>query len=378
MLKLKDLSYWERNTYFDNLDFLIIGSGIVGCSTALHLRKTHPQARILVLERSYLPSGASTKNAGFACFGSVTELVDDLGRMPASEVWDTVSRRWEGLQYLRELIGDAQLDFQSNGSWDLVHNLDATAAEKGLQQLPELNQMLERITGMPNVMREDRNAAQHFGFREIETSFYNRLEGQIDSGKMMARFHALLVASGIHLLNGIEVLNFEAQADEVVVQLSIGEIRVPHLAICVNGFAARFLPQEDVLPARAQVLITQPIPDLKWQGTFHLDAGYYYFRNIHNRVLLGGGRNLDIPGETTTELRNTTQITDALQRMLREVVLPDTPFEIDRQWAGIMGVGQTKKPIVKLIHPRVATGVRMGGMGIAIGSLVGKEVAELF
>jgi len=37
-----------------------------------------------------------------------------------------------------------------------------------------------------------------------------------------------------------------------------------------------------------------------------------------------------------------------------------------------MGVGTTKKPIVKLINPSIAIGVRMGGMGVATGSIVEK------
>ena len=78
MLQIKSLSYWEQRTYFDDLDFTIIGSGIVGYSTALNLRKKYPTAKILIVERGYLPAGASSKNAGFACFGSASELYEDL------------------------------------------------------------------------------------------------------------------------------------------------------------------------------------------------------------------------------------------------------------------------------------------------------------
>jgi hypothetical protein len=42
-----------------------------------------------------------------------------------------------------------------------------------------------------------------------------------------------------------------------------------------------------------------------------------------------------------------------------------------------MGVGEKKTTIVKLISPNVACSVRMGGMGVAIGSLIGAEVADL-
>jgi gamma-glutamylputrescine oxidase len=42
-----------------------------------------------------------------------------------------------------------------------------------------------------------------------------------------------------------------------------------------------------------------------------------------------------------------------------------------------MGVGKQKKPIVKQLSEHVYCGVRLGGMGVAIGSIVGKELADL-
>lgn len=377
MLIVDHLSYWEKKTYFDQIDFLVIGAGIVGSSTALHLRKQYPSAKILVLERSYLPAGASTKNAGFACFGSVTELIDDLNKIPENEVWETVSRRWEGLQYLRELIGDKNLDFQPLGSWDLIRPGEEKIYQSCTEKLHYLNQKISLITGEENVYAEDKNAAQKFGFGSVETSFSNRLEGQIDTGKMMLRFHRLLAENDILLLTGIEVLDLIPTAQSVEVRSSIGDIQAGKVAICVNGFAKRFLPQEDIRPARAQVLITKPIEKLPFEGTFHYQEGYYYFRNIHNRILFGGARNMDFEGETTTEIGNSDIVVNQLKKLLKEIILPNTPFEVDYTWAGIMGFGNTKKPIVKLVHPRIAAGVRFGGMGIAIGSVTGKEVAAM-
>jgi len=73
----------------------------------------------------------------------------------------------------------------------------------------------------------------------------------------------------------------------------------------------------------------------------------------------------------------TDLIQNELERILKENILPDTEFEIERRWSGIMGIGNQKKPIVKQISDNVFCGVRLGGMGIAIGSLVGKELADL-
>ena len=133
----------------------------------------------------------------------------------------------------------------------------------------------------------------------------------------------------------------------------------------------------DVAPARAQVLITKPIRNLKLKGTFHYDEGFYYFRNIDDRILLGGGRNLDLKGETTTKIDITPKIQNQLEYLLKTVIIPNQKFEIEHRWSGIMGVGSEKKPIIKHVSPNVVCAVRMGGMGVAIGSLVGKEAAEL-
>ena len=134
---------------------------------------------------------------------------------------------------------------------------------------------------------------------------------------------------------------------------------------------------ENVQPARAQVLITKPIKNLAIKGTFHLDKGYYYFRNIHERILFGGGRNLDFETEETTNFGQTKRIQNELEKILKDTILPNTSFEIEHRWSGIMGVGNQKKAIVKQLSNNVFCGIRMGGMGVAIGSLVGKELAQL-
>jgi hypothetical protein len=42
-----------------------------------------------------------------------------------------------------------------------------------------------------------------------------------------------------------------------------------------------------------------------------------------------------------------------------------------------MAVGSEKKPIVQKMNKNVAFGVRMGGMGVAIGASVGKQLSNL-
>ena len=113
------LSYWELKNWFSNVDFTIVGSGIVGLHCALHLREKFPKAKILILEKGILPQGASTKNAGFACFGSISEIIDDLKTHSEEEVIQLVKKRVEGLQLLRKRLGDEVLDYKPYGGYEL-------------------------------------------------------------------------------------------------------------------------------------------------------------------------------------------------------------------------------------------------------------------
>lgn len=375
MLNIDQLSFWERKEYFEGVDFLIIGAGIVGCSTAFHLRKKYPSAKILMVERGFLPCGASTKNAGFASFGGPVELMDDLKKQNAALVWDTVNARYEGLIYLRELIGDEAMDFQQNGSWDIVTPDQVGLAEEVREQLTSMNVELEKITGVKDVFTEDNGISRKFGFSGVETSFHINLEGQIDTGKMMRHYHRLITGSGILLLHGITVNSIDEH--QGIISTSVGEIFADQIVVTVNGFTQQLLKSEDILPARAQVLVTSPIPDLKIKGTFHYDCGYYYFRNFENRILLGGARNLDVQGETSYDMVTTSLIQDRLRELLHDMILPERSYTIDYQWSGIMGVGESKYPIIRRINSRVSIGARLGGIGVALGTDVGKKLAEI-
>ena len=377
MIPNEKISYWEQKTFFNDVDYIIIGAGIVGYSTALTLRNLLPEAKILILERGNLPSGASSKNAGFACFGSATELYTDLQINSEDEVWNTVKKRWDGLQNLRFLIGDENLKFEKLGSWDLITEKEIELYTSTVELIPLFNAKIKEFSGEENVYSIDEKVAGQFGFESIKTSIYNRLEGQIDTAAMNAAFYKQVVNAGIQVLFGTEAVHLDSNQNGASVSTQFGEINAKSVAICTNGFAAQFIKDEEILPARAQVIITKPIPNLHIQGTFHYDAGYYYFRNIDDRILFGGGRNLDVTGETTTDIETSPEIIEHLKWLLKSVILPNTEFEIDHQWAGIMGVGSSKKPIVKKCTHSIFCGVRLGGMGVAIGSLVGKELAEL-
>lgn len=367
-----NLSYWEIKTWLTNVDFTIVGSGIVGLSCALQLKESHPQANILIIEKGVLPQGASTKNAGFACFGSLSEILDDLNTHTEKEVVNLVKKRVDGLQLLRQTLGDKTIKYKQLGGYELFLK-DDELFNSCLLKKDEINQLLKPIFEHDVFSLKD----NIFNFKNIKNHYiFNVFEGQIDTGSMMSALLHKAQSKGIKILNNITVENFSDDYKSVKIKTNQFEFSTSKFLIATNGFASQFSISE-VKPARAQVLITKPIKDLHIKGTFHLDQGYYYFRNIEDRLLFGGGRNLDFKTEQSTEFAQTDLIQNRLEDLLKSTILPNIDFEIDHRWSGIMGVGVQKKAIVKQLSNNVYCGVRLGGMGVAIGSLVGKELSDI-
>lgn len=371
-------SYWEKQCFLDQFPIAIIGSGIVGLSAAIQLKTLDPNLPVLVLERGPLPAGASTKNAGFACFGSMTELLDDLASTRASAVWGLVEKRYLGLQKLRQKLGDQRIGYEPLGGYELFRPQDQIAFDQCIQAMPDFNQILLDITGNPQTFQVVDEKLPQMRFANVQHLLLNKAEGQLHTGKMMAALTALAREKGVEILHGVNITEIHPEAHGAsLVCHPGGTLFFKQILLATNGLTRRLFPQLDIRPARNQVLITAPVPRLPFEGAFHYDKGYYYFRNIDQRILLGGGRNLDPVGEATDAFGTTPAIQEALLRILREVILPGNEVPVEGWWSGILGLGPEKKPIVEEISPGIAVAARLGGMGVAIGTLVGEEAAAL-
>ena len=371
-----NLSFWERDTFFDHIDVAVIGSGIVGLNAAWQLKRKNKKLKIAVLERGMLPMGASSKNAGFACFGSPGELLSDLDKYNEETVFNLVQQRWLGLARLRKNLGDKAIDFHKWGGYEVFDSKQKF--EYCADKLDFLNRLIGQAVGLKTVYSNASGQIKKFGFKGVIGMLLNAAEGQIDTGKMISALVNKCQAACIYVINNFEVGTIKEEGNHIRISSKQGiNLDCRKVIICTNGFAKQLLPDYPVVPARAQVLVTHPIKNLKLKGTFHFDDGYYYFRNIGDRVLFGGGRNLDMVGEETAEFGLTNLVQNRLDYLLKNMILPYTKPEIDMRWSGIMGLGPEKTTIIKQVSPNVYCAVRMGGMGIAIGSLVGEEVADM-
>jgi gamma-glutamylputrescine oxidase len=368
-------SYWEWKS-FKTYDLIVIGAGIVGLSTAIQYQEKYPSKKVLVLERGLLPTGASTKNAGFACFGSLTELLDDLEVLSKEEVVQLVDRRYQGLRAIRSKFGDQALGYSDSGGFELI-----TAAQLPyLPRLAEINQLLWPIFEAPVFSQVE--SFESFGFgNAVKAIVKNQFEGELDTGKFIESLWSLAQKLGVFILTGADVQAIDEANGRVEVWQPDGMGRTfeaSQVAICTNAFTRKFLPHLDISPGRGLVFVTEPLEiPLPWSGSFHYDKGYVYFRTIDNRLLIGGGRNQDFAVEQTEDFDVNPTIHRYLVQLLHEIILPRQEAKIHLEWTGIMAFGSTKMPIIQKISEHTFCAVRLGGMGVAIGWQTASELVDL-
>ena len=371
------ISYWQRKHYYCRANVVIIGGGIVGVSAAVSLKSLRPTWRIVVIERGSIPEGASTRNAGFACIGSMTELLDDLEETPEEEVFSLAEKRWKGLLHLRAELGDAALRYVPAGGYELFLASDEAKWEQCLNHRAVFNHHFRQITGTEMFIPAD-NQIQELGLIGGKHLMFHKGEGQLDAGAMMRAWYQKAREIGIVFLMGRMVSEWEEQGEGMHIQLDDQtQLLSDQLLVTTNGYTRRILPELQIQPARNQVWVTEPIPNFPLKGNVHYDKGYVYFREVDQRLLVGGARNLDRVGETTDELGGNERIYQHLETFIQQTFDWDSLPPIALRWSGILGFGPNKQPVVRRLSSRESVAVGLGGMGVAIGTLMGEEAAQM-
>lgn len=370
-------SHWEQTTFLRSPDVAIIGAGLTGLQAALELKRLQPQADVLVVERAAIPRGASTRNAGFACFGGPTELLADLDAYGEESMVDTVRKRFAGIKALEQNFAHRGIDWVKNGGYEVVDDPATQAMVR--KRLPELNALLHEVTGLEKTWSEETQS-----WKTPNLLLYNPLEAQLHPGKLVSLLLADCHAAGIRFLFGSEVEEIKGGAAGAVEIKGAGwgTVTAGQALVTVNAFAQKLLPAdfpEGIRPVRNQIMISNPLPDFNLKGTYHYHQGYVYFRNVGvDRLLIGGARHLaGVTSETDQFGPNgvpEAYLLEKLNEWFPERAWTDADFPT--RWSGIIAQGDGKTPVLRYAAENVLVAGRLAGMGVALSADLGRRAAE--
>lgn len=355
-------SFWEKEVFTTAYDFAIVGAGIVGLRAAWILKECYPKAKVAVFERGIFPHGASTRNAGFACFGSIGELLADLETESEEVVHQRFLTRINGLEKLRRHVPDEAMDFEDCGNWELF------------TEEHEFDRCQNHISRFNTWMNE--SPLHQAGFTEDRvrglSAIRNSGEGMLHSGKLSRFMQKRCRELGVEFFFGAGV----RALSENRLHFEYGELQARHILCATNGFTKTVMPEMDVVPGRGSILVSKPMAGFPWRGAFHYNEGYTYFRNVGDRLLIGGARNIDLPTETTDSMHINSEIKAHLLEFVRSTLAIDS-LEIEDEWSGIMGFAPGKNPIVKRVNNHLTVAVGLSGIGVAVGFQVAEDAVAL-
>ena len=136
------LSFWEKDVFLKKYDVIIIGAGFSGLWLAYFLKKYQPKIEIAILEAGTLPTGASTKNAGFSCFGSPSELLENIEVMGINQAMFWSEKRYKGINMIRQCFG-SEVEFDDCGGTELFN--ENILFEETKDQLSTLNHSKNKL-----------------------------------------------------------------------------------------------------------------------------------------------------------------------------------------------------------------------------------------
>lgn len=328
-------------------DVVVVGGGVTGCAAALALARAG--AHVVLHEARQIASGASGRNGGFALRGGALpydRARERLGRERARDLWRLTE---SAIDRIESLAGDA---FRRVGSVRLA----ADDAERA-----ELQAELEAL-------REDDFAAE---WRDdlagpFAGAILHPRDGSLQPARWVRRLAQLAADAGAEVRERSRVRK-------------LVDIAAKHVVIATDGYTGGLLPELDaaVRPTRGQVVVTEPLSELRFERPHYARRGYDYWHQTRDRrLVVGGRRDVALDAEFTGEERTTEVVQEAIERLVHEL-LGYVPA-ITHRWSGIWGTTRDALPLVGPLpgFPGVWVACGYSGHGNVLGLACGELVAE--
>jgi gamma-glutamylputrescine oxidase len=352
-------------------DVCVVGAGLSGCSTALHLAQRG--FKVVVLEADRIGYGASGRSGGQIIpgwAGGMDKIAAQLGKDDAKRIWDFSI---EGIDLTRELIERNRIDCDL--AWGHMH-----VALKPRQR--------EELLAMQREQEGD------FGYRKLrfmereETATWiasqRYVAGLLDSGA--GHLHPLRYTIGVGkaaIAAGARIHDHSAVTDiaygpTATVKTAKGSVRAKFVALCANvahvelsdrlarkliGVASYIVATRPLGEQRASALLRDNIAvaDLNWI----ID---YYRRSADHRLLFGG--RVSYSGIDPLGTARATR-----QRMVK--VFPQlADVEIEYAWGGMIDITMSRLPNFGRLEPNVYYLQGYSGHGMVATTIAGKIAAE--
>lgn len=345
-----------------NYDFVIVGGGIAGLSTAYWLQREHPKARLALIEKNRLGFGATGRNAGFVTCGSTAhylKLHQHFGAEKAAEIWKFSEKNRE---LLKEHVIEDQadlVDYRQTGSCTV-------AAEEEMWRTYRETAALMRAHHIATKEIDAKTLESAYGVSGFLGGIEYPGDGFIHPIKLLERLRTKLK---VDLYEGTEVFALENHGKTQKLRTDRGVFETPKVVLTLNAYLPLVLKEFKnlITPHRGQILVTEPLPQFV-KGPVYLTKFLCYFRQLPSgHLLVGGFRNRSLETENTLLDQTTEVIQEALLQFVRDTFKHGKAAQIAYQWSGIMGFTPDEQMLIGTLPDNPGLSLMAGCSGHGLG-----------
>jgi sarcosine oxidase subunit beta len=345
-------------------DVVVIGGGIHGCSTALHLalRGLKP----VLVEKDYAGRHASGVNAG-----GVRQLARHLAEIPLSissmELWERIE----------DLVGD-DCGFDSHGTVLVAESEEELAGFRARTQDLSLRGFThEELVDRNELKRLVPAVADH-----CPGGVVSRRDGAADPFRTTQAFRRRAVEKGAEVIEGVRVTGLARVGSNWRIETSAGTIEAPKVVNAAGAWADRIaamlgepVPLQVIAP---MLMVTSRLPAFI-QPVVILRGRKLSFKQLANGTVVIGGGHLAVPyrDQNRTVLDWIKLATSA--RTVWELFPVMREATIVRAWAGIEARMPDEIPVVgpSTTSEGVFHQFGFSAHGFQLGPATGAVMAEL-
>lgn len=361
-------------------DVAVIGGGLTGLSTALHLTRARPELSIVLLEASQIGAGASGRSTGIVGPGVGSGIGSLLRRFGPRVARQAFRYSQDAVDTLVKLTHDEQINCDlTPGAHLICAATGAQAARLARQQrmFTRLGLAVTPVTG-EELARRAGHGVYRFALEYQPVVLVNPLKLSLGLADVAAR-------SGVRVTEDSRVTRITAEPSGVRLDLDgHGGISARMAVIATDGYTPPFLPHgKKVFPVRTHVLATRPLTPGQ-RASLGLTDGdavidqrkffSYYRLDAEGRLLFGGGPVLPpASGSLASE-----HVWRRLERELESLfpVLRDIPIEF--RWSGLTSATLDELPVVGEVPgmPGIFFAGAWRGHGLALSVASGAWLAD--
>ena len=354
------VSHWQQEQQERDVDFLVVGAGLVGSAAAYFAKQVHNR-EVIVTDARDVGLGASGRNAGFMISGLDTyyhRAIEQYGPAVTREMWELSHR---SIAHWRAFIKSSPFEVP----------LDSC----GSMLLAETPQEAKELEAAAAALSKDKIDIEYYSKDPLGRGYYAAIQQPLDAGvQPYLLTKSVMAQSGAELIPSNELYRIEQDDDDYArVYTRQFIFRARYVMLCTNAWSPMIDPYfaGKVIPTRAQCLVTEKLEHVPIPYCGYSDYGYMYYRSAFDgRFLLGGGRQHFKDEEAnTTEDRLNPKVQAYLDAYLKKY-FPDVTAAVAHRWSGIMGFSADGLPLAGCLpdKPRVGFAVGFTGHGLAMGA----------